>query len=240
MSLLHAEQLAIAGRLQPTSLALDAGTLACLVGPNGSGKTSLLHALAGIGFASGEVRVDGHRPEGLKPNERQRLIGFLPASREIAWPLTAADLIALGHGGNEAEAVRALALEPFLDRRMDRLSTGERTRVLLARLLAAGPRLLLLDEPVANLDPLWQLMLMDYLKALVRRTGQSVLMAVHDLDIARRHSDRVVVMAGGAIAADDEPATIFDGGAIARVFGVERGADGWQAVRPPERLRSSP
>ncbi|HEY5722814.1 MAG TPA: ABC transporter ATP-binding protein [Allosphingosinicella sp.] len=233
--LLDASGLAIGGRLQPSSIAARPGELVCLVGPNGSGKTSLLHAIAGIGGPAGEVRIDGHDPCRAGPDERRRLLSYLPATRDIAWPLAARDLIALGLSGGEGEAgidriVAELSLEDIAGRRIDRLSTGERSRVLIARALVARPRLLLLDEPVANLDPLWQLRLMDHLRLVTRRDGQAALIAAHDLDLAAAYADRLVVMRDGRIAAEGEPAELLASALIPEVFGIERRDGGWRPV----------
>jgi iron complex transport system ATP-binding protein len=225
--LLEAKGAALAGRLAPTDLEVSSPQLVCLVGPNGSGKTSLLHALARIGQASGEVRIGGRRPDDLAPAERRRLLSFLPASRDIAWPLSALDLVRLG--ASEAEAAEAMAvldLTSWAKRRVDRLSTGERSRVLIARALAPRPLLLLLDEPAANLDPLWQLRLMDLLRLAVAG-GQGAVVAMHDLDLAARYADRLVLMESGAIVADGEPGAVLDSAQLSDVFGIERAGGVW-------------
>lgn len=229
MSLLVAHGLSLPDRLEETSLTLEAATLTCLVGPNGSGKTSLLHAIAGIGAPAGTVGIDGVDPRRLGPGQRQRSITFLPASRDVKWPLTAADLIALGGEGEDKEQLLAdLDLAALADRRVDRLSTGERSRVLIARALVAGPRVMLLDEPVANLDPLWQLRLMDYLCALVRERRRAVLLAVHDLELARIYADRLIIMDKGRIAADGDPRELLGGPHVPAIFGIERRDGGWR------------
>lgn len=229
---LDAKAISLGGRLAETSLSIEGGQLVCLLGPNGSGKTSLLHALAGIGAAKGEVLVDGTDPNALGPDQRQRLFTYLPASRDLKWPLSAADLIALGlpKGLDSAEIVARLELAAMLERRVDLLSTGERSRVLIARALVADPKLLLLDEPTANLDPLWQLKLMDYLRELAHGRGKAVLLAVHDLEVARTFADRVVIMQDGRIAADGEPRALLEGPHMPAIFGIEWRAGAWRPV----------
>ena len=234
---LEATGVGLEGRLRPTDFVMAEPELVCLVGPNGSGKTSLLHALARIGRPTGEVRIDGLRPEGLAPARRRLLLSYLPATRDIAWPLTARDLVRLGAGADEADqAMAALDLIPWADRRVDRLSTGERSRVLIARALAPRPRLLLLDEPVANLDPLWQLRLMERLGEAVRQ-GQGAIVAMHDLDLAGRYADRLVLMDGGAIVAEGEPKAMLASARLSEVFGIERLEGVW---RPRSSALSSP
>jgi iron complex transport system ATP-binding protein len=241
-ALLLAEKVGLPGRLEPADFRMESPALVCLVGPNGSGKTSLLHALARIGGPSGEVRIDGLRPEDLAPAERRRLLSYLPASRDVAWPLAAEDVVRLGADEGEAlEAMAALDLAALARRRVDRLSTGERSRVLIARALAPRPRLLLLDEPVANLDPLWQLRLMERLREAVRN-GQGAIVAMHDLDLAARFADRLVLMDGGAVVADGEPRAMLGSQRLQQVFGISREDGEWRplAVSPPEDPRSSP
>lgn len=226
-ALLAAEKVGLAGRLEPADFRMEAPELVCLVGPNGSGKTSLLHALARIGRPSGEVRIDGRRPEALVPAERRRLLSYLPASRDVAWPLAAQDVVRLGADEAEAaEAIAALDLAAFARRRVDLLSTGERSRVLIARALAPRPRLLLLDEPVANLDPLWQLRLMQILRVAVSG-GQGAVVAMHDLDLAARYADRLVLMEKGAIVADGEPEAMLESTRLGEVFGIKLACGMW-------------
>lgn len=229
-ALLTASGLAIKGRLAETSLAIDRGQLVCLIGPNGSGKTSLLHALAGIGRAQGQVRIDGADPTILGPERRQRLFTYLPASRDLKWPLSASDLIALGlpAGLDSTQLIRRLELEPMLERRVDQLSTGERSRILIARSLAADPKLLLLDEPTANLDPLWQLKLMEYLRELAHAQDKTILVAMHDLEIARANADRLIIMQDGRIAADGQPQELLEGPHMPAIFGIDWTPTGWR------------
>ena len=229
---LDARGLAIGGRLQATDLAVASPMLVCLVGPNGSGKTSLLHALAGIGKSEGDIRIEG-APVARRPAARRRQIAFLPASRDVAWPLSGRDLVALG-GGTAAQVARSLAMmgaEALAQRRVDLLSTGERSRLLIARALAPQPKLLLLDEPAANLDPAWQLRLMALLKRLPP-AGQTVIAAMHDLDLAGTYADRLLIMSEGRIAADGLPGALMNGPEIPAIFGIERAGGGWRLVQP--------
>jgi len=229
--MLDATGLAIPGRLHDASLRIAAGELVCLVGPNGSGKTSLLHALAGIGRPAGNVDLDGIDPRTLGPSKRPHYLTYLPATRDVPWPLVARDLIALG-GGHAV--FPALELDGLLDRRMDRLSTGERSRVLIARALAPRPKLLLLDEPTANLDPLWQIRLMELVREEISKGGRAALVAIHDLDAALRYADRILVMDKGRIAAEG-----LEGQHLAAIFGIERANGDWRPVSPSAGPRSS-
>ena len=217
------EGAAIAGRLAPTTLKVENGSLVALVGPNGGGKTSLLRAIAGVEEAQGIVRVEGERVDEAAPNRRARLVGLLPASRELVWPVAVRDLVAMGAMGLDAlpSVLADFDLEALADTPVDRLSTGERSRVLLARLVAAAPRLLLLDEPLSNLDPYWVIRALDLIEAQVRGNGGAAIVSLHDLHQVGRF-DRVIAIANGQVAFDGEPKEFFESSVLRTVFQVGR------------------
>ena len=200
--ILKASGLTLPGRLFGVSLSIARGELVCLVGPNGSGKTSLLHAVAGIGGPGGEVSIDGVDPRGVPPAARPGLLSFLPASRDIKWPLIARDLIALGGGAAFPEG---LELEPLLDRRVDRLSTGERGRVLIARALAARPKLLLLDEPTAGMAAQERLESIRLVHRVAQELGVSCVFTEHDMSVVFAVATRITVMHQGRVLAEGTP-----------------------------------
>lgn len=226
--MLEVRALARPPMLAELSLALPAGLVA-LVGPNGAGKTSLLRAIAGLSRGAGEVLLDG-RP--LAPHR----FAWAPAEREAAWPMACAEVVALGLPRPDPAAVmRALALTDtlrFARQPVTRLSSGERARVLIARALVADPPLLLLDEPVAHLDPAHALAVMELLRAR-GRAGAVVLVALHDLALARRFADRLLLLHEGRLVADAPPAEALSTANLAAVFGLADGPQGWERLDPP-------
>jgi iron complex transport system ATP-binding protein len=239
--LLEARGVAIDGRLEPSDLAVGEGELVAVIGPNGGGKTSLLRALAGIETSDGTVCVDCENLASVPPARRPRLATFLPASRDLPWPIGARDVIALGLPVPDPDRVDELLglfeLRSLGERPVDRLSTGERTRVLLARALAPSPRMLLLDEPLSNLDPYWVLKVIEILRDAVA-AGASALVALHDIDRVTAF-DRALLIEKGAIRTDLDPSEMLASAALADAFRIERAEGGWR-VRPPADRRSSP
>lgn len=218
------------------------GEITAIVGPNGAGKSSLLLALAGLlQAAMGRVLLQGNALTELSVRERARAIGYLPQTPDIAWDVAAERLVALGrlpHGDDGREAVEgaigALALEPLRRRPISQLSGGERARVLLARVLAGEPRWVLADEPLAALDLAHQLSLIAHLKACAR-SGQGVVIVLHDLALARNHADRVLVLKHGRLVADGPPAEALSEAIIADVWGIAAqwlGKPGAEALAP--------
>lgn len=234
MSGLVASGIARLPMLQPASLAVRPGEVVGLIGPNGSGKTTLLRALASLSAGPGDLSLDGVAVRSLAPPVRARRIAYLPAEREAGWPMRVRDVVALGLmplGGADDEAVdRALALADvtiFADRSVDRLSTGERARVLLARALAGRPDYLLLDEPTANLDAHHQLAILDVLRREAAR-GAGVLVTLHDLALAERWCDRLLLLDDGRLVAEGSAADVLTESRLGAIFHVRRGESGWE------------
>jgi len=238
--LLTARGLRIDRRLSPTDLHVGAGELVALIGPNGSGKTSLLRCIADIEGAADLLEICGEALKASAPARRPHLLTFLPASRETVWPISVGDLIALGLPSPDplrvAHLLELLDLERFQYRPVNSLSTGEKTRVLLARALASKPSLLLLDEPLSNLDPYWALRLLEVLRDDIGETS-SALVALHDLNQLETF-DRVVLIDGGRLLLDGPAAQVLDSPELRQSFGVERRSSRW-AIRRTENPQSS-
>ncbi len=242
MTSLVASGIAIPDRLAPTDLRVQPGAMVAIVGPNGGGKTSLLRALAGVEpTAAGQVWVGREPWSEVPPARRPRLLTFLPAARDVPWPIRARDVIALGLPAPDPERVDALLalleLEPLADRPVDHLSTGERARVLLARALAPRPRMLLLDEPASNLDPYWALRILEVLRSEAD-AGAAVCLSLHDLSLLGRF-DRAMLVAGGRVQADMPPERLLTDQRFVAAFRIVPEGTGWR-IRPPEGPRSSP
>ena len=233
MTSILAAGVALEDRLIPTDLTIAAGQSIALVGPNGGGKTSLLRALARVEHASGKLLIDGENVDHLGEARRRRLVAFLPASRDVGWPISARDVIALGLATRDDKRIDELVslyeLDPLAHRPIDHLSTGERARVLLARALAARPRLLLLDEPLSNLDPYWVLRLFEILRAAAG-DGAAVLVALHDLGQLDEF-DRALLIADGKVQMDETPADLMASERFEEIFRIHSAEGEWQIRR---------
>jgi len=227
------------------SAELRQGELLGVLGPNGAGKTTLLRVWAGlIAPDRGAVMLDDTRLELLVPASRARSIAYLPQDGAAAWNLTVAETVSLGrlpHGGGDngavARALEAVGAWDWRARKIATLSGGEMQRVLLARALAVEAKYLLADEPVASLDPRYQLAVLDLLAAQAD-AGKGVAIVMHDLNLALRYCDRVILLDRGRIAGEGAPANVLDAARLAAVYGIEavRGRENGQNFILPLRV----
>ncbi len=228
------------------------GSVTGLVGPNGAGKTTLLRvALGFLKPEQGRVAVLGRPLASWTRETLAQSIAYLPQTSQAEWPVPAYRLVALGRLPHRAplaplsaedDAAIAAALarcdaQAFAARRMDELSAGERARVLFARALATAAPVLLADEPAAHLDPAHQLRLMELLREEARR-GAAVVVTLHDLSLASRFCDALVVLRQGRVVAQGTPAEALCDTTLADTFGISavrmEGAGGalvpWQRI----------
>jgi iron complex transport system ATP-binding protein len=236
--MLAAQQLevALSGRpiLNGVSLSLPSRQLVALVGPNGAGKTTLLRALAGLVPSTGSIEIGGDRLSSLSLRERARRFGYLPQGHHVHWPLPAKDVVALGrypHGATDParlslrdeqavlRAMQATNVVEFAERPVTELSGGERSRVALARVLAVEAPIVLADEPTASLDPRYQIDVMINLRSAADR-GVLVVVVTHDLGLAARFSDTVLVLSDGRLVAQGKPEQALSEQIMADVFRI--------------------
>jgi iron complex transport system ATP-binding protein len=210
------------------------GAVTGIVGPNGAGKTTLLRAALGLlPLSGGSIRILKKSLADWPREALARAAAYLPQGGDAKWPMLARDVVLLGRLPHRAafsgpsaldfkavdDALARSDAEAFAARRMDELSAGERARVLFARALATGAAILLADEPAAFLDPSHQLRLMELLREEARR-GTAVAVTLHDLSLAARHCDDILVLHEGGLAAQGAPDVALSDEALARVFGI--------------------
>ncbi|SFR76306.1 ABC transporter ATP-binding protein [Sphingomonas jatrophae] len=230
------------------SARLEGGTLVGVLGPNGAGKSTLIRALVGLLPARGRVLLEGEPVAAMPRAQVARTIAYLPQGQTLHWPLGVERLVALGrlpHLGpfsrigeaDRAAVARAMdraEVTHLADRTATELSGGERARVLLARALAVEAPVLVADEPLASLDPEHQLHGMELLRGEAA-AGRLVIAVLHDLGLAARFCDRLLVMDGGRLVADGPPGAVLTPALLAQVYRVEAAFEGG-AVIPLRRL----
>lgn len=215
MTELVAKGLSLDHRVKAVDFTLKPGELVAIIGPNGSGKTSLLRLLSGLRKPDHGTIEHGNRPiHTLTPQQRARALAYLPQRAEVAWPIRVAEMVALGRfaygpsltsereiSGPVAAALADVGASHLAYRSTAELSGGELALCALARIFAAGTPLLFLDEPVAALDPARQLSTMAALRAKVD-TGAGVALVAHDINLAVKFADRIVWMTEGTIVSE--------------------------------------
>jgi iron complex transport system ATP-binding protein len=219
--------------LHRAGLVLASGEVVGLLGPNGAGKSTLMRALAGRVDSDGTVAIGGRDMKSMAVNERARLLAHLPQARVISWPLSVENLVGLGrmpwHGFSQrfserdrvicAEAMDLMDVVHLADRPATELSGGEQARVLAARAVAQDTPVLLADEPASGLDPAHQIMMMAAIRRLAAR-GRAILVSLHDLSLAARWCDRVVMLKDGRVAVEGTPADVLTEHWLREVFNI--------------------
>lgn len=221
--------------LQGINLVVRRGAMLGLVGPNGAGKTSLIKVAAGLIRPSrGEVTYEGRPLYSMDERERGRLIALMSQNPGVGFGFRVEDVVAMGRyphrrrfeplGKSDYDVIRR-AMEVarvwhLKDRRITTLSGGERQRVFLARALAQSPRLLILDEPTANLDIRYQLEILHLIRRLNQEEGLTVVAALHDLTLALRFCDEVAALSQGKIVAAGRARDVLTEDLVREVFGV--------------------
>lgn len=223
-----ADGLALAG----VDMAVTAGSLYAVLGPNGSGKSTLFKLLLGVMAPSvGEVHHMGRPAAAWQRRELARRVGVVPQVEETAFPLAVRDLVAMGRyphlgawrrEGREdraaiAEAMDRCDISPLATRPFATLSGGERQRARIARALAQRPSALVLDEPTASLDVRHEMGIFNLLRELTQ-DGVTVALVTHNLNLAARYAQRILLLDAGRVAGEGPPATVLSRGTLERVY----------------------
>lgn len=213
------------------SATFEAGKFSVILGPNGAGKSTLLACLAGLQkLDTGKALLGGLPTFGMPSKARAKAIGLLPQGGETHWAVNAEALVALGRYPHSVglaadttaieAAMTATTTTAYTGRPVTQLSGGERARVLMARVLAGEPQWILADEPLANLDPGYQI---DMLELLSVQAGQGVgvVAVLHDLHHAARYADHIVLLHKGCVFAQGAPASVLTKETLAAVYGID-------------------
>jgi len=218
--------------LNDVSFSIDAGEVVSVIGPNGSGKTTLLKVIDGIVKpVRGAVYVDGRSLGRYSRRSLAKIVGYVPQRLNIQ-PLTLYDFVLSGRRPHYVltptardrekvvEALKSVDLLDKADRKLTELSGGELQRAVIARALASEPKVLLLDEPTANLDLRYQVEVLETIRKLTKSRGITAVMALHDLSQAMRYSDKVIVLHRGKVYALGAPEEVINEKVIEAVYGV--------------------
>lgn len=215
--------------------AFKAGTVTAVIGPNGSGKSSLIRALAGVQPYQGSIQVEGSELRDMRRKAKVEALSLVAQQTELSADLKVRDIVALGRtagrgpfaqvrGDDEHEISRALrhaGVSELAERAWHELSGGERQRVQLARAAAQGARAMLLDEPTNHLDLHHQFRLLRRTEHLAHTHGITVIIALHDLSLAARFADKVIVLRGGEKIAEGHPQEVLTPDLLRETFAIE-------------------
>jgi len=219
--------------LNDVTLELGESEVLVCVGPNGAGKTTLLRCIDGLLKPErGSIFLDGKEIKEMTMMEIARRVGYVPQSASRAFPTTVFNTVLIGRRphirwrGSErdikavVEVLKLMGIENLAMRDVNELSGGQLQKVLIARVLAQEADILLMDEPTSNLDIKHQFEVMDIIKDIVRSRGISVIMAIHDLNLAARYADRIIIMNNGKIFDAGDATKVLTPKNIKRVYDV--------------------
>jgi len=208
--------------LDDVSFNLNAGEITALIGPNGAGKSTLMTALVGLcRLTGGTIDLQGRPIAAFGKRELARVMAYVAQKQDFLWDLEVQEVIGLGAASSTERdlTISSLGLDEFAQRRIKTLSGGERSRVMLARALAAQTPLLLADEPAADLDIRQQRSSMRLLRNEVRHRNLGVLVVLHELNLAFTFADRVLLLHHGRLVLDTDAETAAHSPELDRVFG---------------------
>lgn len=250
--------------IEDISLRLDKGSVLALIGPNGSGKTTFIRAISGVlPLRKGTVKVDGQDINNMSPQQRARKIAVVPQARSFPAAFTAEEVVALGRTPHLnwlgkvterdmviiEEALEKMDLTALRSRAVSELSGGEQQRLFLARSLAQGSPLLLMDEPTTHLDLQYQLSLMERIYQLAHPSEdelakgaqpRTVVIAIHDLNLISRYADQVGLLVGGRLITLGKPQVVLTPELLSSAYNLplqvihERGFTLVMPSNPPE------
>lgn len=219
--------------LNDINIIVDNSEILGLVGPNGSGKTTLIKCIDRLLNPKGSVLFDDRNLSNMNLQEIAATIGYVPQSYGQTMPMTVFDVVLMGRrpymgfkmSENDfdkvVEAINMLHIDKLTMKDFNELSGGEKQKVCIARAISQEPQVLLLDEPTSNLDLKYQLEAMETIRNLVKKTGISAIMAIHDLNLASRYSDKLAMLKDGKVYASGNPQTLLTPENIMEVYGVE-------------------
>ncbi|MEM1044939.1 MAG: ABC transporter ATP-binding protein [Pseudomonadota bacterium] len=219
--------------LDRITLRVDTPALIGIVGPNGAGKSTLMRAMAGLQSCSGSIAWDDVPLSRMPEVQRARAIAYMPQERIVHWAIPCLDVVLLGRlphrsrfsGVSAADlrfardAMERMDVLAFVRRPFDTLSGGEQARVLIARMLAQDPLVYIADEPVNGLDPAHQIGLMQTFRHLASE-GRTVFLSLHDLTLAGRWCDRILLLEDGRLRSDGAPTDTLTEHEMADVYGI--------------------
>jgi iron complex transport system ATP-binding protein len=238
--------------LDGVDLHIDTGEWVSLVGPNGAGKSTLLRFITGLAPGTGDLEIGGRKATSMSRRDRARLVALVPQAPVVPAGITVADYILLGRtphlpplgveGPRDLAVVHAtmvrLDLLTFPERLLSTLSGGERQRVFIARALAQGAPVLLLDEPTTALDVGHQQQVLELVDRLRHEHGLTVLSTMHDLTLAGQYADRLVLLDSGRVVATGTATDVLTEDNLHRYYGAKVRvvtADGHPVVLPARR-----